>query len=229
MKAPNFLRHSAWIATADFIDTFHIIGCGAVGSNLALMLAKMGAVDFVLWDSDEVEAHNLPNQAYMPQHIDMKKVDALEAVLKEFNPAIQVTKMDTFFTEEHKDSIQGTVVIATDSMKSRKTIGEVFTLNHRISHVFEIRLGFDAGEFNVIDNMSINDCNRWKAGLMDDKDVPEGPCNRRICTTLVNLVSSYAVHTICAKYAAQSTNDIWEYDRTTKIFLLPTLSVYKMK
>ena len=53
-----------------------IIGAGGIGSPLAEVLATMG-FDFVIWDKDKVEPHNISNQNYYPDQIGMVKVQAL--------------------------------------------------------------------------------------------------------------------------------------------------------
>ena len=39
--------------------TFHLLGCGAIGSSAALQLARMGADHFHLYDRDIVEDVNI--------------------------------------------------------------------------------------------------------------------------------------------------------------------------
>lgn len=228
MSNVSFLRHSGWVSPQDLTETLNIIGCGAVGSNLALLAAKMGVHRFRLWDVDEVEPHNLPNQAFEPEHVGQKKVEALAAVLRRFNPEIEVEIHTSFFTIDNKDQLDGPLVIATDTMKSRKEIYNAFYLNPNVSHVFEIRLGFDYGELHVIDNLDPDACDRWNRMLVNDEDVPEGPCNQRICTTLVLLISSYAVHTLCAKYVAESAGETWEPKSRTMFELKPELQIYAL-
>lgn len=225
MTRPSFLRHSGWVTPQDFTAPVNIIGCGAVGSNFALTAAKMGVHKFRLWDLDIVESHNLPNQAYLPEHIGRKKAEALAEILKQFNPAIECEVHVEFFTSEHKESIDGPLVLATDTMKSRQEIYNVFAMNYKIEHVFEIRLGFDYGELNIVDNMNLEACESWNALLVDDSEIPEGPCNQRICTTLVNLVSSAGVHMLCAKYVAERTGEEWQYKNKTIFSLQPQLAV----
>lgn len=89
--AVSFLRHAGWVGPEDLNDTLTIIGCGAVGSNLALIAAKMGFHEFDLWDADIVEPHNLANQAYDVEHIGMKKVAALASspTLQEFAASLE--------------------------------------------------------------------------------------------------------------------------------------------
>lgn len=210
---PNFLRHSGWVGTEDLIKTLVVIGCGAVGSHVALFAAKMGFTNFVLFDADVVEAHNLPNQTYEPSHIGMKKVEALQAVIQRFNPEAHVTVYDRFFVEADASLLKGFVVIATDSMKSRKTIIEAATLNTDLDGLFEARLGFDYGEVNIVNPLKIEDCTNFSNGLVDDNLVPDGPCNLRICTTLVGLISAYLVHMMCSAISDQKQNLEWNYKR----------------
>ena len=64
MSQVSFLRHAGWVGPEDLTTPLVIIGCGAVGSHVALCAAKMGFSNFILFDADVVEAHNLPNQTY---------------------------------------------------------------------------------------------------------------------------------------------------------------------
>ena len=59
----------------------HIIGCGSVGSTVAELLARFGITDFVLYDFDTVEPHNIVNQMFTAKHIYKPKVEALKEML----------------------------------------------------------------------------------------------------------------------------------------------------
>jgi hypothetical protein len=225
----SFLRHAGWVSPEFLTDPVTIVGCGAVGSNIALTAAKMGFTRFQLFDNDDVEPHNLPNQAYDVEHIGMPKVEALSGVLRRFNPEVEVVLHNRFFTKEDASLLSGPLVIATDTMKSRKEIYEAFNNNVFVEHVFEVRLGFDYGELNIVDPLNSKQCQSWYNTLRDDKDIPEGPCNLKIITTLVGLVSNYAVHSMCAKYAARSKDQTWEYNSKTMFELAPILKVYSLK
>lgn len=54
-----------------------IAGCGGLGSNAAVALARVGVKRFVLADFDVVEASNLNRQYYFSKQIGQKKVHAL--------------------------------------------------------------------------------------------------------------------------------------------------------
>ena len=226
MSEVSFLRHSAFIGSEDFSLPIHIVGCGAVGSNLALALAKMGAHNFVLWDVDCVEEHNLPNQAYLPRHIGMAKTAALADVLKEFNPRIEIQINNYFYESAYADELKGILVIATDSMKSRKMLGEAFDSNLNIRRVYEIRLGFDYGELHVVTPLDDENCYKWQSSLKDDSEIPDGPCNLRICTTLVSVAANTAAHAICADFSAAREQTPFVYPYKTMFSMAPSLTIY---
>lgn len=230
IQGVSFLRHEGWIGPADFADTIHIIGCGAVGSHIAVLAAKMGAHKFVLWDSDVVESHNLANQAYDVEHIGQLKVDALTSVLKRFNPAIQIQTHPYFFeTSKHKQLLNGPVVIATDTMSARYDLYDAFKMNAQVKGVFEVRLAFDYGEVHTINNLDLQECKSWFSTLKDDSEIPDGPCNLRICTTLVQLSSSMTVHNICSRYAALRQQIPWKYTRRVHLSLTDQLRISAIK
>ena len=62
--------------------TFHILGCGAIGSSAALQIARMGADKFCLYDMDKVEEVNIGVSQYTYDDIDKPKVDALATHLR---------------------------------------------------------------------------------------------------------------------------------------------------
>lgn len=67
----------------DKVARFRIamFGCGAVGSNLAILLARMGFIKFLLIDGDRVNLDNLGSQAYRFEHQGRYKADSLQFIL----------------------------------------------------------------------------------------------------------------------------------------------------
>tara|TARA_Y100001970_G_C14242691_1_gene865889 strand:+ start:929 stop:1615 length:687 start_codon:yes stop_codon:yes gene_type:complete len=228
MSSVSFLRHAGWFGPED-AKTLNIIGVGATGSWIGLLAAKMGFHKFQIWDADIVEDHNLPNQIYELQDINKPKVEAFQRVLKEFNPAIEVIAHNEFFTtEKHKNMLNGPLVLTVDTMSARKDIYDSFNINWKVKNVFETRLGFDYGELNIIDNLNSNSTSEWYSSLKNDDEIPDGPCNLRICTTLVNMVASYTVHTLCSMLVSNKNDEIWSYNKKTMFNLTPKLQTYSM-
>ena len=209
MSRVSFLRHAAFFSPEYAPKPLNVIGCGAMGSHIALYAAKMGFTKFRLWDMDVVEEHNLPNQAYDVEHVGQLKASALAAVLKRFNPEVEVEVHTSEFTSADAALLEGPVVMAVDSMKARSIVLDAAFMNFSVDKIFETRLGFDYGEVNVIDNLNPSQVKNFKATLFDDSQVPEGPCNQRICTTLVGMVSSWTVHTLCDYYSSKAKSTSW--------------------
>ena len=115
--------------------TFHILGCGAIGSSAALQLARMGADKFCLYDMDKVEEVNIGVSQYTFNDIDKPKVDALSDHLR----ALGVFKVGTYFERFSEFYPQGNndiAILGFDSMQSRlQAVEALFSIpgvNHYI-------------------------------------------------------------------------------------------------
>ena len=221
MTTPSFLRHAAFFGPEDANDlVLNIIGVGATGSWVGLLAAKMGWHNFKIWDLDVVESHNLPNQIYAPEHIGMKKVDAFEAVLKEFNPQVHIEKHDCFFeAEKHSTLLDDFVFIAVDSLSARKDIVACCKNNIMIDTIFETQMGFKHGVINVFDPIESTKIDSYLSLLKNDDEVEESACNERIITTLTSIVASSVVHLLCA---------IASQERNGESFDVPSKLIYSL-
>lgn len=67
-----------------------ILGCGSVGSLVAMELARCGVGSFVLVDGDTLEYHNLCRHQCGIEDVGDLKVNALKRKLLNINPAVEV-------------------------------------------------------------------------------------------------------------------------------------------
>ena len=67
-----------------------IAGLGGLGSNIAVMLARIGVGKLLLADFDKVEPSNLNRQHYNLSHLGMLKADALKSQIEQINPFIEI-------------------------------------------------------------------------------------------------------------------------------------------
>lgn len=74
--------------------TVGIAGCGGLGSNCAVALARAGVGELVIADFDVVDESNLNRQYYFRDQIGMLKVSALKNNLERINPFIDVSAID---------------------------------------------------------------------------------------------------------------------------------------
>ncbi|MDR1700793.1 MAG: sulfur carrier protein ThiS adenylyltransferase ThiF [Lachnoclostridium sp.] len=78
-----------------------IAGLGGLGSNIAVMLARVGVGNLLLVDFDRVEISNLNRQHYHMEHLGMYKTEALKMQLGMINPYIGVKTRNVKITEEN--------------------------------------------------------------------------------------------------------------------------------
>lgn len=71
-----------------------VAGCGGIGSNVALLLARAGLGSLVLVDFDRVEEKNLNRQCYFKGHVGMPKVEALRQQIMDIGPSIRVKAVE---------------------------------------------------------------------------------------------------------------------------------------
>lgn len=96
-----------------------LAGVGGIGSNLAVILAKLNPRAIYIFDDDLVEAHNIAGQFYSKEQVGMPKVDALVQTI------IRYTGYSTIYACNRRylpsESIVGEIMICGfDSMTSRK-------------------------------------------------------------------------------------------------------------
>lgn len=76
-----------------------IAGLGGLGSNIAVMLARIGVGQLLLVDFDIVEPSNLNRQSYTISHLGMPKTMALTKQIEEINPFINLKPQNVKVTE----------------------------------------------------------------------------------------------------------------------------------
>lgn len=93
LRQKLFSRHSGLIET-DWMDKkcVVIVGCGSVGSAIALQMARSGVGRFVLLDADCVEINNVCRHQCSLRDVGRFKADALEERILQINPYALVRK-----------------------------------------------------------------------------------------------------------------------------------------
>ena len=100
----------------------HCIGLGGIGSNTLFYIRKMGFSQFVLWDDDSVESHNIPSQHFFSSDLGRFKAEAIQEQLrKALDDDSLIARRGKF--AKH-DDLAGIVIAGVDSMASRQEIWE---------------------------------------------------------------------------------------------------------
>ncbi|NWQ41856.1 sulfur carrier protein ThiS adenylyltransferase ThiF [Bacillus sp. EB106-08-02-XG196] len=105
-------RHTPYVHQKVKEGKVAIAGLGGLGSNIAIMLARIGVGKLLLVDFDIVEPSNLNRQSYYIRHLGMPKTTALKEQIEEINPFITVeTRMTRISEENVKELFEGYDVI----------------------------------------------------------------------------------------------------------------------
>ena len=203
--------------------TFHILGCGAIGSSTATQLARMGAENFYLYDMDSVESHNVGVSQYVNDDIGKFKVEALRNHIRDISSNARVTSLNGRFEDEgfHYQDNNDIVILGFDSMKSRMDAVRIICENKETIPVAIIdgRMGAEHFQQYIIKKPTISKYTQvW---YTDEEGDPE-PCTAKATSYCSNLAGSFIVNGIRKLITGQPYNSEFSIN-------LPTLVVEKSK
>lgn len=105
--------------------TVGIAGCGGLGSNCAVALARVGIGRLIIADFDKIEESNLNRQYFFWDQIGKIKSDTLKENIERINPEVEVISHHLFIDESNfKELFQECDVIieAFDRTESKEMI-----------------------------------------------------------------------------------------------------------
>jgi len=190
------------IDTTRHIDVFNpgawgqrrvdVIGVGAIGSKIALSLAKLGVQNLHVWDHDVVEAHNIANQVYGASDEGLLKVVALQDRIEELT-GCAITQHERWGGERNLGEV---VFLPVDSMAVRREFLEAHRLSASTRLVIETRMGATHGQvlsYRPNDPASLS---RYEGTLFsdDDAEVEANACGTAITVGPTgDIISGFAV------------------------------------
>ena len=145
----NIQKHMDFFDPTELEAQVHLIGCGAIGSHLAEQMARLGISNVHLWDFDTVSAHNIANQNFRDKDIGILKAHALEEIMKEINPEIEITVHDDGWKEGAR--LSGWIFLAVDNIDTRREIIQDNIDNPYIKGYCDIRMGLTDSQIYFID------------------------------------------------------------------------------
>jgi molybdopterin/thiamine biosynthesis adenylyltransferase len=150
-----------------------IIGVGALGSFIAVALAKMGVGSLTLYDADTVEPHNLPAQYYRLDQVKADKVAATAANIAAMSDVTEVKVYKNTFPPRHGRRTPDITISAVDSMEARIKIWEY--LKGKYSWYIDTRMGGGMGRVLIT---TLERESSYEDSL-DTEDVMDMPCSAR--------------------------------------------------
>lgn len=167
----------------------HIIGTGAIGSQAALMLYKMGHNNLVLWDDDVVSETNIGIQGFPYHSISQPKVEVMKSIFDYYHPREHNIE---FRQEKFKGSVfnqdyEGDILfICVDSMQARKTIVNPT----RYSLAIDARMG---AEMITMLIFGISQKQQHKDTLIDNNQTYQARCTAKSTLYTASVAAAFMV------------------------------------
>lgn len=198
----DIIRHQSIFNGPGFKTHINIVGLGAVGSKVFAELVRCGILPeyLHLFDGDDVESHNIPNQAFLPDDVGKPKVVACAEMFPNISPNRYGTIHHGMIgldeparkPGEKKPLVptnplaKGITFLCVDSIKARENIFQKFLHNKLgMSYVFEARMGITHGQTHAFDPSKKEHVELWQTGLLDDESIDANeilsPCGSSLC------------------------------------------------
>ncbi len=172
--------------------TVNIFGCGTVGSNAAVEIAKLGVPNFKLFDFDKVESHNVPSQRFGKADIGRAKLDALVDQLASVSNDPNITKGGKVTGPV---VCNGIAIVAVDSMAARKLIWEkVLKPLRSITLAMDFRMSANVLQVYSFNPNDKDHSDNYPQSIFDDKDADPVPCGGRTVSYTGALSGAFAAN-----------------------------------
>jgi len=175
--------------------TFHMLGCGAIGSSASMQLARMGAEHFHLYDRDKVEIVNIGVSQYDRGDLNKFKVDALKNHLLEISPNITIDAHDGDFKDFYYENHNDIVILGFDSMKSRLEAVTTICSNPttRPKCIIDGRMGAEHYQQYIFEKPTLD---KYKKVWYSDESGDAEPCNAKATSYCSNMSGSFIANSI---------------------------------
>lgn len=151
-----------------------IVGCGAIGAQIAKQLATMGVLLFHLYDDDFVEDVNLGTQGWRTSDLGSLKTEALANALVDINPNVRTIPGGRWSKDLGIPEGVSVIFSCADSMAVRKELFECFeALETQNKVFFDGRMGALVCDVYCVPTAKIA---AYKQSLFDDAQAFEANC-----------------------------------------------------
>jgi sulfur carrier protein ThiS adenylyltransferase len=188
-----------------------VVGVGAIGRNVSIQLASVGAEQIHLCDFDTVEESNIASQGYLETDLGQPKVHALFQHCMKINSNLRETveMHNEKFTKEMLKNIKPDVVFAcVDSMSTRKFIWEC-CLDQGVGMFVDGRMAAEA--LRVI-SVTFDNLASYEDTLFADTEAYSGPCTAKSTIYCANIAAGFMVASF-TKYLRNITAVNFIYDQ----------------
>lgn len=183
-------RHRDLINPTALARKIVIVGAGAIGSFVALSLAKMGYHNLHVYDFDTVETENIGAQFFSVESIGKKKVVALQEMVLQFT-GIQIYAYDYRILKE--DVVDTDILIsAVDSMEVRTLLAN----NSNCNWLIDPRMGAEYATMSTVKMANVDAYTDYKKTLFTDSEAVQERCTAKTTIYTVLLIAGEVVKAV---------------------------------
>jgi molybdopterin/thiamine biosynthesis adenylyltransferase len=205
---PRTDRYADILKFDHLITPITVVGCGAIGRQVALMLASMGFDTIRLIDPDEVDDSNLGTQGWSIQQLEEKKTKALSAEMADRFNECCVSEYPRKIQEVEVSSWDRTAVfMCVDCMDVRKYIYDTLMAesSRRCKYLIDTRMGAAAGYVWPVNLESAHSRATWEEGWFPQEEAEPMPCAARSTLYCATYAASLAVSSLVNMVRGQGT------------------------
>lgn len=195
MGETNVVQQDRFIRQRDLVPkdrllnvTTTVIGVGAIGRQVAMQLAAIGAPSIQLIDFDTVDATNVTTQGYHTDDVGQPKVLATADAIRCLDPTLRVTTVQDRYRA--KQEIGEVVFCCVDSISARAAIWRsaarrclFWTDGRMLGEVIRILAAADTNGFT-----------RYGGTLFPQSDAQRGSCTSRSTIYAASIAAGIMVH-----------------------------------
>ena len=193
--------------------SFHILGCGAIGSSAAMQLTRSGATTFFLYDMDKVEELNIGVSQYDSRHVGIQKVEALGYILEDINPKCKIECIDGEFKEYYYNGNKDIAILAFDTMNVRMEAVKILCANkQKPMCIIDGRMGAEHYQQYIIPKPDID---KYEKIWYSDDDMSTDPCNAKATSYCSNMSGSFIANAVRKFVTGQPFNGNFSFNFPT--------------
>lgn len=188
----NYLRQMDVIQPKD-IPQVTVIGGGAAGSGIGIILSKLGAKRIELFDGDDVDIHNVPNQYFAGNSVGHNKARELKSEIERIAPVTMkpiVSSREEFFGESSQ-AMGKIVFLCVDGLDNRREVFNLLRSQNHIQWVIDSRMASQYYELHTVNMYDEVECEAYLATL--EGEPRDSPCTDRSVIYTVMRMASDAV------------------------------------
>ncbi len=165
-----------------------VIGVGAVGRQVAVQLASLGAVHIQLIDHDTIEPTNVTTQGYFAGQVGAAKVDAAADTIMGLDDRIRVDTISDRYRSRHRTG--QAVFCCVDSISARSAIWR--SQKDRCQFWSDGRMLGEVIRVLAVDQAALHE--KYSATLFPQAEAQQGACTSRSTIYAASIAAGLMLH-----------------------------------